>query len=119
MPLYAFWRFDDFSWGKTRMCGPEADRTTFITEEERLALEPIPLRRWKDWMRDNFSRFNQESLEMKSDVPAPEVPFTNIIQTCSQDGNEVFTKSDDDRPAKQASAPAPNRVISLETDDSL
>ncbi|KAJ2848522.1 ATP-dependent RNA helicase [Coemansia brasiliensis] len=50
LPLYAFWRFDDFSWGRTRSldtCNSEA----FITDDERQALEPIPLMRWKDWMR--------------------------------------------------------------------
>ncbi|KAJ1751130.1 ATP-dependent RNA helicase [Coemansia sp. RSA 1821] len=50
LPLYAFWRFDDFSWGRTRSldtCNSEA----FITDDERQALEPIPLMRWKDWIR--------------------------------------------------------------------
>ncbi|KAJ2740790.1 ATP-dependent RNA helicase, partial [Coemansia sp. BCRC 34301] len=54
MPVYAFWRFDDFSWGKTRMVGPEDSTANFITDDERQALEPIPLMRWKDWMRDNL-----------------------------------------------------------------
>ncbi|KAJ2910078.1 ATP-dependent RNA helicase [Coemansia aciculifera] len=54
MPVYAFWRFDDFSWGKTRMTGPEDAAANFITDDERQALEPIPLMRWKDWMRDNL-----------------------------------------------------------------
>ncbi|KAJ2707425.1 ATP-dependent RNA helicase [Coemansia sp. IMI 203386] len=55
MPIYAFWRFDDFSWGKTRMLGPEVNKDDFITDDERLALEPIPLMRWKDWIRDNIT----------------------------------------------------------------
>ncbi|KAJ2703145.1 ATP-dependent RNA helicase [Coemansia sp. IMI 209128] len=54
MPVYAFWRFDDFSWGKTRGVGPEDSSANFITDDERQALEPIPLMRWKDWMRDNL-----------------------------------------------------------------
>ncbi|KAJ2750614.1 ATP-dependent RNA helicase, partial [Coemansia nantahalensis] len=53
MPLYAFWRFDDFSWGRTRPAGarPLADADAFITADERRALEPIPLMRWRDWMQ--------------------------------------------------------------------
>ncbi|KAJ2493940.1 ATP-dependent RNA helicase [Coemansia sp. RSA 2050] len=54
MPVYAFWRFDDFSWGKTRGVGPEDSTANFITDDERQALEPIPLMRWRDWMRDNL-----------------------------------------------------------------
>ncbi|KAI8326225.1 fungal chitin synthase, partial [Martensiomyces pterosporus] len=49
LPVYAFWRFDDFSWGKTRMAGKEDSVAEFITDDERQALEPIPLKRWKDW----------------------------------------------------------------------
>ncbi|KAJ1959488.1 ATP-dependent RNA helicase, partial [Dipsacomyces acuminosporus] len=54
MPIYSFWRFDDFSWGKTRMAGRDDARADFITDDERQALEPIPLKRWKDWIRDNL-----------------------------------------------------------------
>ncbi|KAJ2501563.1 ATP-dependent RNA helicase [Coemansia sp. RSA 1972] len=52
MPVYAFWRFDDFSWGRSST-HIDADARAFITADERLALEPIPLKRWKDWMHDN------------------------------------------------------------------
>ncbi|KAJ2571559.1 ATP-dependent RNA helicase [Coemansia sp. RSA 1813] len=55
MPLYAFWRFDDFSWGRTRAMGREEAAAEFITDHERMALEPVPLMRWKDWMRDNMA----------------------------------------------------------------
>ncbi|KAJ2786078.1 ATP-dependent RNA helicase [Coemansia javaensis] len=60
MPLYAFWRFDDFSWGRTRPGGSGGggddddgamSATAFITADERLALEPVPLMRWRDWMQ--------------------------------------------------------------------
>ncbi|KAJ2794156.1 hypothetical protein H4R20_006318, partial [Coemansia guatemalensis] len=53
MPLYAFWRFDDFSWGRTRPSDPALSKAAFITDDERLALEPIPLKRWRDWVRGN------------------------------------------------------------------
>ncbi|KAJ2663692.1 hypothetical protein IWW48_001173 [Coemansia sp. RSA 1200] len=61
LPLYAFWRFDDFSWGGSRShahgraAAAAADAyAEFITNDERLALEPVPLMRWKDWARDNL-----------------------------------------------------------------
>ncbi|KAJ2443934.1 ATP-dependent RNA helicase [Coemansia sp. RSA 2440] len=56
MPVYAFWRFDDFSWGRSSTHADDNDTRAFITADERLALEPIPLKRWKDWMRDNKSK---------------------------------------------------------------
>ncbi|KAJ1812549.1 ATP-dependent RNA helicase, partial [Coemansia sp. RSA 2598] len=84
MPIYAFWRFDDFSWGKTRMLGPEVDKADFITDDERLALEPIPLMRWKDWIRDNITIASSQAngllnrgglAAMPAQVPtAPPVP---------------------------------------------
>ncbi|PIA19404.1 fungal chitin synthase [Coemansia reversa NRRL 1564] len=57
MPLYAFWRFDDFSWGRARPNDPTLTNSAFITDDERLALEPIPLKRWRDWIRENPSGF--------------------------------------------------------------
>ncbi|KAJ1995130.1 ATP-dependent RNA helicase [Coemansia sp. RSA 1358] len=62
MPLYAFWRFDDFSWGRTRTMAPEDAKAEFITDDERQALEPIPLKRWKDWMRDNWGSASQSNI---------------------------------------------------------
>ncbi|KAJ2804604.1 ATP-dependent RNA helicase [Coemansia furcata] len=84
MPVYAFWRFDDFSWGKTRVVGPEDSSTNFITDDERQALEPIPLMRWKDWMRDNLrlgaghtsaSVQDPAQQEKASLLPAPQQPM--------------------------------------------
>ncbi|KAJ1899215.1 ATP-dependent RNA helicase, partial [Coemansia sp. IMI 209127] len=62
MPLYAFWRFDDFSWGRTRTMAREEAAAEFITDHERMALEPVPLMRWKDWMRDNMASGGQHSI---------------------------------------------------------
>ncbi|KAJ2338039.1 hypothetical protein GGF43_006969, partial [Coemansia sp. RSA 2618] len=58
MPIYAFWRFDDFSWGRSRELATDEDKHAFITADERQALEPIPLMRWNDWMQDDLNLLN-------------------------------------------------------------
>ncbi len=54
LPVYAFWHFDDFSWGATRQVhgetkgshGHESGAT-----DSKLS-EVIPLRKWADWEKD-------------------------------------------------------------------
>ncbi|KAJ2883084.1 ATP-dependent RNA helicase [Coemansia asiatica] len=101
MPIYAFWRFDDFSWGKTRMLGPEVNKADFITDDERLALEPIPLMRWKDWIRDNITIASGHanglldrgtSTAMPKSMPAvPQVPVNMAGTNANLAGQAIGT----------------------------
>ena len=47
LPLYAFWHFDDFSWGKTRPveAGGENKQELYHIEEDWF----VPTKRWKQW----------------------------------------------------------------------
>lgn len=47
LPLYAFWHFDDFSWGSTRKV--EGAGETLKTKA--LDASNVPLRRWEDYER--------------------------------------------------------------------
>ena len=50
LPLYAFWHFDDFTWGETRKIqGESSDENQDIQE---LLSSRIPLRRWEEYERD-------------------------------------------------------------------
>ncbi|WAR56834.1 hypothetical protein PtB15_7B685 [Puccinia triticina] len=61
LPLYAFWHFDDFSWGETRKVQGEAksqghdsgSKTTFDANT-------IPHRRWEDWERSRLKKIKRE-----------------------------------------------------------
>ncbi|KAJ2727205.1 hypothetical protein GGI07_000089 [Coemansia sp. Benny D115] len=49
IPIYAFWHFDDFSWGNTRMVVGDGKKTRFIAEVEEFDPSTIPLRKWEDY----------------------------------------------------------------------
>lgn len=50
VPLYAFWHFDDFSWGNTRIVvGEKGQKKVVGPEEGTFDPSTIPLRRWAEY----------------------------------------------------------------------
>jgi len=50
LPLYAFWHFDDFSWGSTRKVEGQVDSGPGHLDTQGLFDgSAIPMRRWMDW----------------------------------------------------------------------
>ncbi len=53
LPVYAFWHFDDFSWGATRLVHGEArDKGHGIGGGASIGSGVIALKRWADWERE-------------------------------------------------------------------
>jgi chitin synthase len=52
LPVYAYWHFDDFSWGQTRKVDSAHDT---VHQEGLLDVVDVPLRRWQDYERDRLS----------------------------------------------------------------
>ncbi|KAJ3259390.1 hypothetical protein HK103_002293 [Boothiomyces macroporosus] len=52
LPSYAFWHFDDFSWGDTRKVEGEKKGGHGDGDSVLVTQEQIPLRKWEDWERD-------------------------------------------------------------------
>ena len=51
LPVYAFWHFDDFSWGHTRKLAG-GDNGHGPDDNSYIGPDAIPLRRWDEWERD-------------------------------------------------------------------
>ena len=51
LPTYAFWHFDDFSWGQTRKLAG-GDNGHKASDKSEIGPDAIPLRRWDEWERD-------------------------------------------------------------------
>jgi chitin synthase len=50
LPLYAFWKQDDFTWGTTRVViGEKGDKRVIAVEDEPFDPRSIPLQRWDDY----------------------------------------------------------------------
>lgn len=54
LPVYSFWRMDDFSWGNTRIViGEKGDKKIVATDDEGFDPRSIPLQRWDDYAAAN------------------------------------------------------------------
>ncbi|KAF8230136.1 glycosyltransferase family 2 protein [Tricholoma matsutake] len=60
LPLYAFWHFDDFSWGETRKVEGEGKGEGHGAGGSRSNLPEVPLRRWEDWERSRLRKLRRE-----------------------------------------------------------
>lgn len=54
LPLYSFWKQDDFTWGNTRVViGEKGDKRVIAVEDEGFDPRSIPLQRWDDYALAN------------------------------------------------------------------
>ena len=54
LPIYSFWKQDDFSWGNTRIViGEKGDRKVVAVDDEGFDPRSIPLQRWDDYAGAN------------------------------------------------------------------
>ncbi|KAL4244083.1 Chitin synthase [Abortiporus biennis] len=60
LPVYAFWHFDDFSWGETRKVEGEAKGEGHGEGAAVTEAINVPLRRWDDWERSRLRKIKRE-----------------------------------------------------------
>ena len=61
LPVYAFWHFDDFSWGETRKVeGEGKDLGHAVDSGAALGYNAVPLRRWEDWERSRLRKTKRD-----------------------------------------------------------
>lgn len=60
LPVYAFWHFDDFSWGETRKVAGEAKGEGHGAGSGTFDGSSVPLRRWEDWERSRLRKLKRE-----------------------------------------------------------
>ncbi|CAG8517660.1 27255_t:CDS:2 [Dentiscutata erythropus] len=56
LPTYAYWHFDDFSWGETRKVDGETKGDDHGKKEGQFDSSKVPLKRWEDWERTRLRR---------------------------------------------------------------
>jgi chitin synthase len=52
LPVYAFWKFDDFSWGDTRQTAKEEIKTAGIEHEGEFDSSNITMMRWREFEKE-------------------------------------------------------------------
>lgn len=56
LPTYAFWKFDDFSWGDTRKTAGDKTKKAGIEYEGEFDSSKITMKRWAEFERDRRTR---------------------------------------------------------------
>lgn len=58
LPSYAFWKFDDFSWGDTRKTAGEKTKKAGIEYEGEFDSSKITMKRWAEFERERRLKDN-------------------------------------------------------------
>src|SRR5690554_4586847 len=56
LPVYAYWKFDDFSWGDTRKTAGEKTKKAGIEYEGEFDSSKITMKRWGEFERERRLR---------------------------------------------------------------
>ncbi|KAL1920811.1 uncharacterized protein VTP21DRAFT_11446 [Calcarisporiella thermophila] len=56
LPVYAYWHFDDFSWGETRKVTGETKGDDHGKKEGLFDASKVPMKRWEDWERQRVRK---------------------------------------------------------------
>lgn len=62
LPLYSFWRQDDFSWGQTRVVLGEKGKKLVIHDEGKFDEREIPLKSWHEYENELWERGSNASI---------------------------------------------------------
>ncbi|KAJ3041958.1 hypothetical protein HDV00_008467 [Rhizophlyctis rosea] len=71
LPVYAFWHFDDFTWGETRKVEGEGGQKDHSGRDGRFDPASVPLKEWAEW--EALSRLNAP-LARQHRRSLPEIP---------------------------------------------
>ncbi|KAL4248592.1 TRAFAC class myosin-kinesin ATPase superfamily protein [Abortiporus biennis] len=62
LPLYSFWKMDDFSWGQTRVVLGESGKKMIIHDEGKFDPRSIPLKSWNDYENELWDKESNHSI---------------------------------------------------------
>lgn len=62
LPLYSFWKMDDFSWGSTRVVLGESGKKIVVHDEGKFDPRSIPLKSWNDYENELWDKESNHSI---------------------------------------------------------
>ncbi|KAF7347345.1 Glycosyltransferase family 2 protein [Mycena venus] len=62
LPLYSFWKMDDFSWGQTRVVLGESGKKMIVHDEGKFDPRVIPLKSWNDYENELWDKESNHSI---------------------------------------------------------
>ncbi|KAJ7164534.1 glycosyltransferase family 2 protein [Mycena filopes] len=79
LPLYSFWKMDDFSWGQTRVVLGESGKKMIVHDEGKFDPRVIPLKSWSDYENELWDKESNHSIG--SWVPPPKLRNEGLAAT--------------------------------------
>ncbi|KAG0260953.1 Chitin synthase, class 3 [Mortierella polycephala] len=77
LPAYAYWHFDDFSWGQTRMVAGEVAGADHGGKEGQFDSSHITMKRWGEWERER-----RQKAAIFAGLPAPQFLVSDSGEDC-------------------------------------
>ncbi|KAG5643421.1 hypothetical protein DXG03_000965 [Asterophora parasitica] len=62
LPLYSFWKMDDFSWGATRLVLGESGKKMIVHDEGKFDPRAIPLKSWTEYENELWDKESNHSI---------------------------------------------------------
>ncbi|KAF5373421.1 hypothetical protein D9615_009450 [Tricholomella constricta] len=62
LPLYSFWKMDDFSWGATRVVLGESGKKMIVHDEGKFEPRAIPLKSWTEYENELWDKESNHSI---------------------------------------------------------
>jgi chitin synthase len=66
LPTYAYWKFDDFSWGETRKTAGEKTKKAGLEYEGEFDSSKITMKRWAEFEKERRLRYEMKAWEGQS-----------------------------------------------------
>ncbi|KAJ9113246.1 hypothetical protein QFC22_006085 [Naganishia vaughanmartiniae] len=89
LPVYAFWRLDDLSWGDTRRVeGETKQKQQKVYSEDKTAVfdgTSVPLRRWADWEKSRLRKLRRDELRRQHAAAVEEARRQNQLLNAKED----------------------------------
>jgi chitin synthase len=105
LPLYSFWKMDDFSWGATRLVMGESGKKVIVHDEGKFDPKAIPLKSWTDYENELWDKESNHSIG--SWVPPNKLKNEGYAEsrTASLYGRETYYEP------QRAYSPAPSQQM--------
>ncbi|CAG8475930.1 6512_t:CDS:2 [Acaulospora colombiana] len=93
LPTYAYWHFDDFSWGETRKVEGEGKGDDHGKKEGTFDASKVPLKRWEDWERTRLRRIKRQERQREQQNANMPIHLTHQVVTGEEDQNNALLAS--------------------------
>ncbi|KAK4631097.1 Chitin synthase 6 [Fulvia fulva] len=116
LPMYSFWKQDDFSWGNTRVViGEKGDKKVIAIEDEGFDPRSIPLQRWDDYAMSNNlpgrrGVYQEKDMYGYQDAPGYEMDDMHSVYSSVKPASTILTGFPQHNSFRPPQSPGPNAM---------